>query len=360
MSSTTLILAWSPDNRRAVFSSNRAGSRNVWEITLSSGALKQITTGPGVHGGPAISRNGKLAYTQGSQQQDLYLRELATGTERRLTHHTRRNYFPRLSPSGNMVAYQSNRTGNFDIWVLDLTTGEEKQLARHPAEDQGPDWSPDGSQVVFVSNRDGEPKIWLAAVTGGRARKLSDRVVAVESARRVGRAPRWSPDGKLIGYVARSKEGWALWAVNLETADAEPVLSGVADFAWYKDSRRVVYTPLEADETGSRLLKVINLKTKQARVLFDEPLTELAASPDGAGITFLGGPSMQQNSLWLLRLEDSGDRDGLPKAIGAPERLTEGRDVWHAHNGGWSADGKSIVYTRETAQRDIYVLENYR
>ncbi len=106
-------------------------------------------------------------------------------------------------------------------------------------------------------------------------------------------------------------------------------------------------------------MKAINLKTKQTTVLFDEPLAELAASPDGAGVTFLGGPSMQQNSLWLLRLEDSDDKDGLPRAIGAPERLTEGRDVWHAHNGGWSADGKSIVYTRDTDHVDIYV-ENYR
>ncbi len=174
--------AWSPDNRRVAFDSNRAGAMNVWEITLSSGALKQITTGPEMHGGPTISSKGKLAYAQGSQQQDLYLRELATGTERRLPRHTGRNYFPRLSPSGNIVAYQSNRTGNFDIWVLDLTTGKERQLARHPAEDNVPDWSPDGSQLVFVSDRDGEPKMWLAALAGGPARKLSDRVVPVGSA----------------------------------------------------------------------------------------------------------------------------------------------------------------------------------
>ncbi len=37
-----------------------------------------------------------------------------------------------------------------------------------------------------------------------------------------------------------------------------------------------------------------------------------------------------------------------------------GKGIWHVHNGGWSPDGKSLVYTRDTDQSDIYVIEGYR
>jgi Tol biopolymer transport system component len=41
-------------------------------------------------------------------------------------------------------------------------------------------------------------------------------------------------------------------------------------------------------------------------------------------------------------------------------QLTDGRGLWHTHSGGWSPDGESIVYTKDTDHNDIYVIENYR
>ncbi len=34
--------------------------------------------------------------------------------------------------------------------------------------------------------------------------------------------------------------------------------------------------------------------------------------------------------------------------------------VSDAHSGGWAPDGKALVYTRDTDNFDIYVIENYR
>lgn len=52
--------------------------------------------------------------------------------------------------------------------------------------------------------------------------------------------------------------------------------------------------------------------------------------------------------------------DDLPRPLGAPRPLTHGESAWHVHNGGWSPDGKALVYTRDFDNGGVYVIENYR
>ncbi|MEW5978377.1 MAG: winged helix-turn-helix domain-containing protein [Acidobacteriota bacterium] len=350
---------WLPDNQRIVFESNRAGAINLWEITIPSRRLRQLTTGVGAERRPIVSSQGELAYTHHRQQTDLYLRDLAKGNETRLTLDTRRNYQPRLSPDGMKMAFQSNRAGSFDIWVLDLATREQRQVTNHPADDHSPDWSPDGSQIVFFSDRD-EGKLWVVGVSGGPARPLTD-LVAPSRQRGAGviGGPKWSPDGKLIGCVAPGKQGSTLWLIDVETLDVKPAVSGVADFGWYRDCRHVIYTPSARQDEAVSLIKVVNLQTGKSRILLDQVHRELAVAPGGLGVTFVAGLSHQELQLWLLRLHEPRNESELPAPAGIPEQLTHG-DTWHVHNGGWSWDGQSVVYMRDTVQADIYLLEGYR
>ena len=55
-------------------------------------------------------------------------------------------------------------------------------------------------------------------------------------------------------------------------------------------------------------------------------------------------------------LEPPADPDGLPRAMGEPEYVARSQGTWHVHNGGWSPDSKSLVYTRDTDHGDIYEL----
>jgi hypothetical protein len=59
--------------------------------------------------------------------------------------------------------------------------------------------------------------------------------------------------------------------------------------------------------------------------------------------------------LAVLRLELPGP-DGLPRAVGNPQYVARSRGTWHVHNGGWSPDSKSIVYTRDQDYGDLYEL----
>jgi hypothetical protein len=58
----------------------------------------------------------------------------------------------------------------------------------------------------------------------------------------------------------------------------------------------------------------------------------------------------------LLNLASSSETDGLPQASGEPECTVATEGSWHVHNGGWSPDSKSIVYTRDQDYGDLYEL----
>ena len=58
--------------------------------------------------------------------------------------------------------------------------------------------------------------------------------------------------------------------------------------------------------------------------------------------------------LFVMNLQAGAD--GLPRA-GKDRQVTFGKGVWHAHAGGFSADGRSLVYSRDRDFGDIYVIE---
>lgn len=77
------------------------------------------------------------------------------------------------APGGNLMAYMSNVTGNWDILLLGIEGGVTQFT--YEASDEGlPVWAPDGSGVGFVSNRDGNWAIYVADPQGQNVRRIVD------------------------------------------------------------------------------------------------------------------------------------------------------------------------------------------
>ena len=77
------------------------------------------------------------------------------------------------SPDGEMLAYESDQTGNWDIWVAQ--SGGSSPVNRttdHDGTDHGPAWSPDGRQIAFLSDRNGMREVWVMSPLGGVPRKV--------------------------------------------------------------------------------------------------------------------------------------------------------------------------------------------
>jgi len=86
------------------------------------------------------------------------------------------NVEPVWSPDGRFVAFRSIRDGNSDVYVVDLETGSEKRLTDSAALDLEPDWSPDGEWIAFGSNREGQltTDVYIMRKDGSDIRQLTD------------------------------------------------------------------------------------------------------------------------------------------------------------------------------------------
>jgi Tol biopolymer transport system component len=157
----------------------------------------------------------------------------------RLTHDTGLSEWPTWSPDGSLLAFASNRSGNFEIYVRRLEGGQEVNITNDPGQDIQPAFSPDGTSIAFVSTRSSRTgmikvgpyigleyrtyggDIWIAPALGGPPRRLVQD----------GNFPVWSPDGKKIAYVSGFDDHRTILEVPVEGGAPRSVLTS-GDSTW--------------------------------------------------------------------------------------------------------------------------------
>ena len=80
--------------------------------------------------------------------------------------------YPRVSPDGKRIAVERSVARKRDIWIIDVARGTETQLTDGPTEDLLPVWSPDGRRVWFSSDRAGNFDIYSQAADGATPARL--------------------------------------------------------------------------------------------------------------------------------------------------------------------------------------------
>lgn len=76
---------------------------------------------------------------------------------------------------GNLIAFTSQRDGNYEAYIMDLNGQGVRNLSNSPTSNDGlPTISPDENWVAFISDRGGHWAIWVAPTAGGPAQKLFD------------------------------------------------------------------------------------------------------------------------------------------------------------------------------------------
>lgn len=114
---------------------------------------------------------------------------------------------PQLSPDGSQVAFvqaDADWTANkriSHIWRAKTDGSETVQLTFGTDGESAPRWSPDGRTLAFVARRGGAEvaQIHLLAMDGGEAQALTTHKTAAGD-------PAWSPDGKVIYFVAADQK----------------------------------------------------------------------------------------------------------------------------------------------------------
>mgnify|MGYP000877429968 CR=1 FL=1 len=247
------------------FSSQKGDSKEIYIVDYDGANPRTVTANGGLNRFPEWSPdNSRLAFVTklpGSSRWEIWLQDLAGG---RKVIPTRSSYAssPAISPDGRRIAF-STRTQDAqdsDIYVADIEGGGMRNLTNHPAIDTSPCWSPTGQQIAFVSDRSGTPQIWVMDADGSNVRRLVTEGGHCDS-------PDWSPDGRLILYSWQAPTQWKhdVYVVEVATGKIYQLTVGGASNEsphWSPDGRHIVF---QSTRSGSKQIFIMNADGKNVR-----------------------------------------------------------------------------------------------
>ncbi len=107
---------------------------------------------------------------------------------------------PQIRPDGAQVAYvrasndlMTDRTRR-TIWLVDAKTGAQSPLVADEGSSFAPRWSPDGKRLAYVAVVGGAPQLFVRWMADGRAAKVATLEQAPGDIT-------WSPDGKTLAFT---------------------------------------------------------------------------------------------------------------------------------------------------------------
>ncbi len=181
----------------------------------------------------------------------IYLRDLASGRDRRLGSFSGMNFSPRFSPDGRLMLMTIARDGNSDIFAFELAGRRLTRLTDHPAIDTSPSFSPDGRRIVFNSDRGGSPQLYVMDRDGGAPRRISF------GAGRYG-SPVWSPRGDFIAFTKIKGGYFHIGVMRPDGSDERLITRSFFDEApvWSPNGRIIMFTRQDPATDRTRLMRI--------------------------------------------------------------------------------------------------------
>jgi Tol biopolymer transport system component len=282
--------AISPDGSKFVFIA--LGDMYVAPIDGSSPPVN-LTKDAYLDTDPAWSPDGgKIVYTsdKGGGLPQLWVRDVAAGTDKQLTKMDLQPLEAVWSPDGTKIAYidVDGMWGVAGVGYVDVATGATKRLTGSLGQPGRPAWSGDSKSIAIQlslpfskSFREGTNQIYVIPIDGG-APQWQVPIPNLSIDTRGGGGPAWSPDGLKMAAIY---EGLLrVWPVDAKGAPLGPPRSLTRELAhspsWAGDSKTILY------QSNDKLKKV----DAETGAITDVPLnlTYTFAKPTGVTVLHVG------------------------------------------------------------------------
>jgi TolB protein len=314
-------LSWAPDSQEMVYS--MAGT--LWRQKLTLKQAVQLTSGSGYDYQPDWSPDGRNVVYASYQKDaiELWLLDLVTGNTRQLTNGGAVNVEPRWSPDGKKIVWVSTQYNKrFHVFMADFADGELSNIVRLTGESKSPlpryyyspydmeinpVWSRDGQEILFVSNKGhiyGTGGFWRSKAAPGAAATEIHYEETSWNAR-----PDFSPDGTRMVYSSYLGRQWHnLWLMPAKGGDAFPISYGDWDQTnprWSPDGKKIGYI---SNFTGSTAIEVQEFGTGNIQQITSFDAANLKFLNPTATIRVLLEDENGQATVARVSLEDAAGR----------------------------------------------------
>ena len=255
--------AWSEDGSKIIFVATEPRTDEEEEAREAGYDAIFVDEGP----------NGQ----QSGNWNNLWLIEVESGAERRLTDTDHRIGSFSVAPNGDRILFTSrienrrNQQNLSEIQLLEVETGTIRQLTDNSAPEGRLSWAPDGRSFAYTARTDGEwelllDKIWVMDPDGG-----DRRIVSGAFDGNIGNFV-WAPDASAILFSGLHGTNNNLYRINLGSDSIEQITSSVGSLApssFSRDRAKMAYvfqdfdTPADiwvglTDGTGAVQLTDVN------------------------------------------------------------------------------------------------------
>lgn len=255
--------AWSEDGSKIIFVATEPRTDEEEEAREAGYDAIFVDEGP----------NGQ----QSGNWNNLWLIEVESGAERRLTDTDHRIGSFSVAPNGDRILFTSrienrrNQQNLSEIQLLEVETGTIRQLTDNSAPEGRLSWAPDGRSFAYTARTDGEwelllDKIWVMDPDGG-----GRRIVSGAFDGNIGNFV-WAPDASAILFSGLHGTNNNLYRINLGSDSIEQITSSVGSLApssFSRDRAKMAYvfqdfdTPADiwvglTDGTGAVQLTDVN------------------------------------------------------------------------------------------------------
>ena len=214
--------AWSEDGSKIIFVATEPRTEEEEEAREAGYDAIFVDEGP----------NGQ----QSGNWNNLWLIEVESGAERRLTDTDHRIGSFSVAPNGDRILFTSrienrrNQQNLSEIQLLEVEAGTIRRLTDNSAPEGRLSWAPDGRSFAYTARTDGEwelllDKIWVMDPDGG-----GRRIVSGAFDGNIGNFV-WAPDASAILFSGLHGTNNNLYRINLGSDSVEQITSSVGSLA---------------------------------------------------------------------------------------------------------------------------------
>ena len=174
--------SWHPDGTTILFESDREDKVQLFTLNLSSGEIKKkfMSTVEGELIFSSFSPDGKylsVGLVESPEKSNLLLLNEHGEIVKRLTNNDHRNNYAKWSNKSDEIVYFSRKdTDNQydEIYVLNVESGFESRLTNWPKHNFCPSWSADGKMIAYVTSMDeNRPEIFVMDSDGSNKTRIT-------------------------------------------------------------------------------------------------------------------------------------------------------------------------------------------